>query len=205
MVSRRTESTAIEAELPSTDLATSAVSNAPPNSIQISIQGPFPKPDGAFNFRGWEKPECRYQAVKAYLRVVLADVFSISPQLVIESQMLHNGLYDISASAPPDQKSELRARFVEILKKELRIDVQIKSQMVSVYAMTLSASNSPGLKAMSKEGGGGTRQGGFYLTGSSPQAIASLFEYALIKPVIDETGLTVFLGPTLNGRCLRRN
>jgi uncharacterized protein (TIGR03435 family) len=121
---------------------------------------------------------------------VLSAFFDISPGLIQEKGKLSVGLYDISAAAPPDQMPELRAHFLESLRTNLGIVVLTRTQAVEVYAMTLFASNAPGLKATSKRGGGGGRPGGFYLNGTGLKVIASYLEEALNTPVIDETGLT---------------
>jgi uncharacterized protein (TIGR03435 family) len=169
---------------------TVAVAISPPKLVQVSIQGPFPQPVGAFNSRSWEKPDYRFNAQKAFLRDALSAFFDISPGLIIEKGKLPDGFYDISAAAPPDKMPELKAQFEKTLRTNLGIVVLTKTQEVEVYAMTVCASNAPGLKATSKRGGGGGRPGGFYLNGTDLKGIASYLEDALNKPVIDETGLT---------------
>lgn len=166
-----------------------AVSITSPTSVQVSIQGPFPQPKGAFNSRGWEKPDYRFTADKTFLRDVLSSFFDISRGLIIDKGKLPDGLYDISAAAPPDKMPELRAQFMEMLKTNLGIVVLTETQEVNVYAMTMCASNAPGLKATSKSGGGGGRPGGFYLRGTHMKRIGFYLEDALNKPVIDATGL----------------
>jgi len=114
--------------------------------------------------------------------------------LIVEKRKLPDGLYDISAVAPPDKMPELKAQLVEMLKTNLGVAVLTKTQEVEVYAMTVCTSNAPGLKATLKGGGGGQRPGGFYLNGTDMKGIASYLGYALNKPVIDETGLTGLWG-----------
>lgn len=169
---------------------TTTILLSPPQSIQVSIDGPFPQPNGAFASRGWEKPDYRFKARKAHLQDVLSSFFDISPQLVIEKKKLPTGLFDISAVSPPDKLDELKTRFVETLGTNLEVSLLVKTQAVEVYVMTVCASNAPGLKPSEKRIGGGGRPGGFTLNGSKPEGIASFLEYALDKPVIDETGLT---------------
>lgn len=180
---------ALEPYLLAVDEETVAASIAPPTSIEVAIQGPFPQPDGAFNSRGWEKPDYRFRAEKAFVRDVLSGFFDVSPGLIIGKGILPGGLYDISAAAPPNKMPELKAQFVEELRKRLGIVVLTRMQEVEIYSMTLCASNAPGLKAASKRGGGGGRPGGFYLNGTGLKRIASFLEDALNKPVSDDTGL----------------
>lgn len=162
-----------------------------PQSIQVSIEGPFPQPtSGAYNSRGWEKPDYRFMARKAHLRDVLSAFFDLSPHLVIEKKKLPTGLYDVSAVCPPDKLDELKTRFAETLGTNLGVSLLIKTQAVKVYVMTVCTSNAPGLKPTTKRGGGGGRPGGFTLSSTKPEGIARYLEYALDKPVIDETGLT---------------
>ncbi len=164
---------------------------SPPQSIQVSMEGPFPQPtSGAFGSRGWEKPDYRFMARKAQLQDVLSAFFVISPHLVIEKKKLPAGLYNVSAVCPPDKLDELKIRFAETLGTNLGVSLLIKTQAVQVYVMTVCASNAPGLKPTEKRGGGGQRPGGFTLSSTKSEGIASFLEYALDKPVIDETGLT---------------
>jgi len=180
---------AFKPDLSAVDEETVAVSNAPPTSVEVSIQGPFPQPHGAFNSRGWERPDYRFRAKKAFLRDVLSEFFDVSPGLIIEKGKLPGGLYDISAVAPPGKMPELKTQFVEELRKKLGIVILTRVQEVEIYSMTSRASNAPGLKATSKRGGGGQRPGGFYLDGTDIKSIAFYLEDALNKPVIDDTGL----------------
>ena len=173
------------------DAETNAVTilPVPPQSVQVSVEGPFPQPDGAFGFRGWEKPDYRFMAQKADLKDVLSAFFDISPQLVIEKKKLPTGLYDVSAVCPPDKLDELKTRFAETFETNMGVSLLVKTQAVKVYAMSVCASNAPGLKPTAKNAGGGQRPGGFTLNNAKMETIASFFEYALNKPVIDETGL----------------
>lgn len=169
---------------------TAAILPAPPQLVQVSIEGPFPQPNGAFGSRGWEEPDYRFMAQKAYLKDVLSAFYDISPQLVIEKKKLPTGLYDVSAVCPPDKLDELKTRFAETLGTNLGVSLLVKTQAVKVFAMSVCASNAPGLKPAAKRGGGGQRPGGFTLNGTKMETIASYLEYALNKPVLDETGLT---------------
>lgn len=179
-----------EPYLPDANQNTVVVTNPPPTTVQVSIQGPFPQPKGAFGSHGWGKPDYTFTARKAYLRDVLPTFFDIHSELVTVKRNLPDGLYDISAVAPPDKLSELRAQFVELLKTNLGITVLTETREVESYAMTVCTSNAPGLKATSKNGGGGERPGGFYLKGVYIKRIAYYLERAVNKPVVDETGLT---------------
>jgi uncharacterized protein (TIGR03435 family) len=173
----------------SADLPVVLVSNSLPAAIEISIEGPFPQPDGAFGLRGWEAENCIFRARKAPLRDVLAEFFHISPALIFEETKLPEGLYDISAGAPPDQIPELKQHFINVLRKKFRIEVEPTVRDVSVYSMTVCASNAPGLKSVQSRGGGGGKRGGFFLGGQPIEVIASYLESALNKPVVDETEL----------------
>ena len=123
------------------------------------------------------------------MRDALSSFFDVSPLLVIAKGRVPDGLYDISAAGPPDKLPELRAQVEETLRTNLGIVVLRKTLEVEVYAMTVCATNAPGLRTTSKRGGGGGRPGGFYLNGTELKGIASFLEGALSKPVIDETGL----------------
>ncbi len=163
-----------------------------PTKIEISIKGPFPKPDrGAFDSRGWETLESfpAFEAKKAYLTDVISAFFDISPKLVFVKTKFSDGLYDISAISPHDQLPELKQQFAEKLKTTFGIAIQTKKQNVKVYVMTMVSTNAPGLKQVHHNGGGGQRPGGFYLNGDEMAGIASFMENFLDRPVINETGL----------------
>jgi len=64
---------------PGADQDAAVVSNSPSITVQVSIQGPFPQPKGAFNFVGWEKPEYKFMAQKAFLRNVLSAFLASVP------------------------------------------------------------------------------------------------------------------------------
>lgn len=166
-----------------------AVSLVSPTSVHVSIEGPYPQPKGPFNSLGWEKPDIRFKAQKAYPRDVLSSFFDISRHLVIEKNKLPDGLYDITAAAPPDKMAELKAQFEHALRRNWGIAAMVKTQEVEVYAMTVHALNARGLKATAKRGGGGGRPGGFYLNGTDMKGITYYLGDVLNKPVIDETGL----------------
>jgi uncharacterized protein (TIGR03435 family) len=102
---------------------------------------------------------------------------------------LPEGLYDISAIAPPDKLPELKRQFADKLKATFGIAIQTKKQNVKVYVMTVCSTNAPGIKQVQRRGGGGQRPGGFYLNGTKMDVIVSFMELSLDKPIINETGL----------------
>jgi uncharacterized protein (TIGR03435 family) len=169
-----------------------AVTNPAPTKIGVSIEGPFPKPDrGSFGHRGWDTSKSfpDYEAGKASLEDVIPEFFDISPKLIFGKNKLPEGLYDISAIAPPDNLPELKRQFADKLKANFGIEIQTKKQNVKVYVMTVCSTNAPGIKQVQRRGGGGQRPGGFYLNGTKMDVIVSFMELSLDKPIINETGL----------------
>ena len=169
-----------------------AVTNPVPTKVEISIKGPFPKPDGgAFGFRGWNrlKSFSDFEAKKAFLTDVISAFFDISPKLVFVKAKLPDGLYDISAVSSQDKLPELKQQFTEKLKTTFGVEVQTKKQNVKVYVLTVVSTNAPGIKQVQRNGGGGQRPGGFYLNGTKMDGIASFMENFLDRPIINETGL----------------
>jgi uncharacterized protein (TIGR03435 family) len=169
-----------------------AITHPAPTKVEISIKGPFPRPDrGAFGSRGWGRAKTYpdYEAEKASLEDVIPEFFDISPKLVFAKTKLPEGLYDVSAIAPPDKMPELKRQFAEKLKATFGIEVQTKKQNVKVYVMTVCSTNAPGIKQVQRGRGGGQRPGGFYLNGTKMDVIVSFMELSLDKPIINETGL----------------
>jgi uncharacterized protein (TIGR03435 family) len=169
-----------------------AVTNPAPTKMGVSIKGPFPKPDrGPFGHRGWDTSKLfpDFEAGKASLEDVIPAFFDISPKLVFAKTKLPEGLYDVSAIAPPDKMPELKRQFADKLKTTFGIAIQTKKQNVKVYVMTVCSTNAPGIKQVKRRGGGGQRPGGFYLNGTEMDDIASFMELSLDKPIINETGL----------------
>jgi uncharacterized protein (TIGR03435 family) len=113
----------------------------------------------------------------------------MSPKLIFGETNLSNGLYEISACAPPGKTDEMRRQFIEAAKRSLGIDLHTTTLEVSVYSMTVCATNAPGLKAVKKRAGGGEKPGGFFLGGVPIPSLARELEGSLDKPVIDSTGL----------------
>jgi uncharacterized protein (TIGR03435 family) len=168
------------------------VTNPAPTNVDISIKGPFPRPEGGvINYRGWRssKPFPDFEAEKAFLSDVIPAFFDINPKLVFAKTKLPEGLYDISAIAPPDKLPELKRQFAEKLKANFGIAIQTKKQNVRVYVMTVCSTNAPGIKQVQRRGGGGQRPGGFYLKGTKMDEIASFMELSVDKPIVNETGL----------------
>jgi uncharacterized protein (TIGR03435 family) len=174
---------------PSADTPTEAVTNFPPTSIAISIEGPFPQPNGAFGLRRWKQDGHVFEARKASLVDALSTFFQVSPKLISQPALLPAGLYNISAEAPPGQIAELRLQLADALKAKWGITVEAVTEDVKVYSLSVVASNMPSFKPAQKRAGGGESPGGFRLGGSSMSSIASLLESNLDRPVVDETGL----------------
>ena len=169
-----------------------AATNPTPTKVEISIKGPFPMPErGAFNSYHWNRSASfsDFEAQKASLADVIPAFFHISPKLVFAKTKLPEGLYDISAIAPPDKLPELKRQFAEKLKATFGIAIQTKKQNVNAYVMTVCSTNAPGIKQVQRGGGGGQRPSGFYLNGTKIDDIASFMELSLDKPIINETGL----------------
>ena len=120
---------------------------------------------------------------------VIPAFFDISPKLVFAKTKLPEGVYDISAIAPPEKLPELKRQFAEKLKTNFGIAIQTKKQNVKVYVMTVCSTKAPGIKQVQRRGGGGQRPGGFYLNGTKMDDIVSFMELSLDKPIINETGL----------------
>ena len=170
-----------------------ASSNSTPEEVTVSIQGPFPFPaQGGYDSLGWNKEHTVFEAKKAIVRDVLAELFGVNREQVMAEVKLPDGLYDITAGAPPDRWPELRMRFAAMAKTNLGISVQLTNRELEVYAMTLRLSNVPGLKRAEKSGGGGSFAGGFRLEGNKMDSVASFFETPFGKPVVNDTKLSGF-------------
>jgi uncharacterized protein (TIGR03435 family) len=170
-----------------------AASNHLPTRLEISIQGPFPQPDGAYGLHGWKGSNVVYQARKAPALDALAGFFRISSKLIFEEAKLPEGLYDILVEGPPEQMqqiTEVKRQFIEAVKLMWGVQIQVSERDVSAYSMTVCSTNAPGLKVAQKRRGGGEKPGGFSLVGVPMRSIASGLENRLDKPVIDETGLS---------------
>jgi uncharacterized protein (TIGR03435 family) len=167
-----------------------ASSNLAPMELSVSILGPFPFPTnngGGFDSVGWNKEHTVFDAKKALVRDVLTGFFDINRELLMAEIKLPDGLYDITASAPPDQVLELRMRFADMVKTNLGISVQLTNREMEVYAMTLRSTNVSGLKQTEKAGGGGSFAGGFQLEGVTMDSVAGYFENQLGKSVVNDT------------------
>ncbi|HEX7653854.1 MAG TPA: TIGR03435 family protein [Verrucomicrobiae bacterium] len=170
----------------------STAANEPSPPIAVSMQGPFPPPDGgAFNFRNWNKNHTVFNAKRAYLQSALASLFGVSEKMVIPETTLADHLYDFSASAPTtNDLPQLRRRFAEMLATNLGLNLVLTNHELDVYTMSRITTNAPRLVAATKPGGGGQMAGGFLLHSSSMDDIASYFEIFFGKPVINETQAT---------------
>ncbi len=182
---------------PDTDESVSPVSqsatssNFPPTEVSVSILGPFPFPtDGSFGGTVWNKEHTVFEAKRAILRDVLAIFFGVNREQVMAKVKLPDGLYDITATAPADQWSDLRRRFAAVAKTQLGISVQLTNREMEVYAITLSSTNASGLKCAENSRGGGGFGGGFRLGGVTMDVITRYFESQLARPVVNNTKLS---------------
>jgi len=164
-----------------------AGANDQPAQVAVSIQGPFPQPHGAFNSRGWSHEHTVFEAKKAFIKDALAAFFGVNDKLVIPTINLPDRLYDLSAAGPTNQLHELQSRFIEMLRTNLGIAVQLTNRPMNVYVMRLVSTNVPGLRLATKPGGGGQVAGGFQLRCSDMDSIASFFEIYSDKPLVNET------------------
>jgi hypothetical protein len=100
-----------------------AVSNLVPRIVEVSVSGPFPRPNGAFNSRGWDESHCAFEAKKAYLRDVLAAFFEISSHSIYEEAKLSmidaNPSTITSGSLPKDLQNAISAEDLQLLNAEL--------------------------------------------------------------------------------------
>ena len=169
--------------------ADDVASNQPPTQVAVSIRGPLPLPKhgGAFNFRNWNGSHTIFEARKAYIQDSLATFFGVTEKLVIQETKLPDSLYDISAMGPTNQVPEMQLRFIEMLKTNLGLSVQLTNRELDVYTLTMVSTNAPRLMATTNSGGGGQVDGGFQLKGSTMDSIASFFEIYFDKPVVNET------------------
>ncbi|MDQ6631036.1 MAG: TlpA family protein disulfide reductase [Verrucomicrobiota bacterium] len=158
--------------------------------FQISISGPFPQPNEAFNSRGWDKSHNEFTAKRAYLRDALASYFNFDQKFVISASALPNDLYDITVSGPTNKSSELQKQFTAAIQISFGLIVRTNNRVLDLYEMTFAMTNAPNLKPASKGGGGGGEPGGFLLRGSQMKTIAAYLAEALNKPVLDETHST---------------
>jgi len=168
-------------------VAPAAATNRQPTQVAVSIQGPLPKPHGAYNFRNWNANHTVFEAKTAYIKDYLAAFFGVNQRLVIEETPLPDSVYNLLAEAPTNQLFELQTRFVEMLRTNLGLSVELTNRELDVYEMTLVSTNVPGLRSNLKTGGGGQISGGFRLRGATMDSVASFFEIYSDKPVVNET------------------
>jgi len=170
-----------------------ASSNSTPTEVSVSIQGPFPFPThGGYDGMVWNKEHTVFEAKKAIVRDVLAEFFGVNREQVISEVKLPEGLYDITASAPPGQLPELRMRFAAMAKTNLGISVLLTNRGLEVYAMTLRLTNVSGLKRAEEGSGGGTFGGGLRLEGVTMDSVAGNLGDFFGKPVVNDTKLSGF-------------
>ena len=169
---------------------TISVSNLPPASVEVSITGPVPQPEGAYNSLSWKIPESVFVAENATLPSALAAFFNISPHLVVEEARLPEDLYSLKAAGPPDAMADVKEQLAEVFKAKFNLVLQPEVRETEIYSATVYATNAPRMKPADKPGGGGGKPGGFYLRGSPMKSILSFLDDALNKPVANDTGLT---------------
>lgn len=170
-----------------------ASSNSTPTEVSVSIHGPFPFPThGGYDGMHWNKEHTVFEAKIALVRDVLAEFFGVNRKRVMAEVKLPDGLYDITASAPPGQLPELQMRFAAVAKTNLGISVQLTNRELEVYAMTLRSTNVSGLKRAEEGGGGGSFAGGFRMEGATMDLVASFFGSFFGKPVMNDTKLSGF-------------
>ncbi len=170
-------------------------SNSTPMKVSVSILGPFPFPTnngGGFDSLGWNKEHTVFKAKKAIVRDVLAELFGVNPEQVMAEVKLPDGLYDITASAPPGQLSELRMHFAAMAITNLGISVQLTNRELEVYAMALRSTNVSGLKRAEEGSGGGMFDGGLRLEGVTMDSVAGNFGDCFGKLVVNDTKLAGF-------------
>ncbi len=182
----------IDADIRS-DSPSTVNSNSTPTEVSVSIQGPFPFPThGGYDGMVWNKEHTVFEAKKAIVRDVLVELFGVNREQVLVEGNLPDGLYDITASAPPGQLPELRMRFAVVARTNLGISVQLTNRELDVYAMTLRSTNVSGLKRAEAGSGGGTFDGGLRREGVSMDSVAGDFGGFFGKPVVNDTKLAGF-------------
>ena len=102
---------------------------------------------------------------------------------------LPDGYYDFVLRAPVGHSNELKDEFIAVLRTTFGIEVKQLVETVESYVLTQINTTPPGLHKVEESGGGGSNMGGFRLHGSAMKEIAHYLEYALGKPVFDETGM----------------
>jgi uncharacterized protein (TIGR03435 family) len=159
-----------------------------PTKIEVSITGPFPKPNGAYASRSW-KFNCIFQADKAPVSDILATFFRVSEKLLPPIDFGEEELYSATAGAPPEKLHELQTEFIRAAREKWNLDIEPVRREFDVYLMTIANTNAPALKPVRMRSGGGQTTGGFALGGSPIRVVASYLELSLDKPVINETQL----------------
>jgi len=158
--------------------------------VEISISGPFPQPNGAFNCVNWNDTHTEFTAEKARLKSALAAYYELDEDFVILTGALPDGLYDLKISSPPNRVAELKSQFTAVFRTTFGFSVQTNTRVMEVYALTLSGKAAPNLKPAQKPGGGGQQPGGLRLANSRMSTIATFLGYQLDKPVINDVPST---------------
>lgn len=158
-----------------------------PQTIEVSITGPFPKPNGAYANRSW-RFNCIFTADKAPVPDILATFFQVSEKL-LPPLGFGEELYDVTAAGPPEKRAQLETAFINEARAKWNIAIEPIRREFDVYVMTIGSANPPALKRVQARRGGGQIPGGFKVGGQPIRSVASFFEMSLDKPVIDETHL----------------
>lgn len=155
--------------------------------LELSIHGPLPPPDGAFNMIQWVTPGSEFKAEKAYLADTIAEFFGVQRTDVLSKDLLPKDIYDFRISVPTDKAGQMTAHFVSAFETAFALRPEVKQVMREVYAMRIASTNVSGLQLTSGKGGGGQHPGGFAFKAGSMKTIAAFFTLSLRKTVIDET------------------
>lgn len=156
-----------------------------PDRTQVTITGPFEKPDGAYGACSW-RSNCVFRAEKAPIATILSEFFRVSPKLLSTIEPTET-LYNVMAAAPANKTNELRREFTKAANEKWRVAITPANRVFDVYVMTVATTNAPAMKQTTGRKGGGQKSGGFVLIGVPMRVISSYLEMSLDKPVIDET------------------
>jgi uncharacterized protein (TIGR03435 family) len=184
----------VTASLETEPTAIVPLAKALPKSVSVSISGPVPKPEGAYGFRSWRFV---FEARKAPLRDALIAFFKVNPKLVAE-QGWPEGLFDISATAPPSRLEDVEKEVIRQVNEKWNLDLQLANREVEVYELIVARTGAPGLRSVAKRGGAGGKPGGFLIEGQPMSTVADYIEESFGKPVVDETHLEGLWSAELN-------
>ncbi|MGP8236742.1 MAG: TIGR03435 family protein [Limisphaerales bacterium] len=170
------------------------IPNQTPALFEISIRG-HPWPSNDFGPHGtWSRHTngCEFKGQVATVESALHSVFDKSPARTSIQGKLPDEFYDFQVRAPLRHAKELQHQFSAALRTVFGLDVKQTTKTVDAYLMTQINTNASGLRRVEESGGGGQMRGGFKSAGADMKGIAESLEWALKKPVFDETGLRGF-------------